>query len=80
MKNIHSEFLPPDYITREAQLRRMKKLIREQLTPMQQETLCAYYFHHKTIEQIANERGVQKSTVCRTLHRAMEKLGKFLKY
>ncbi len=80
MKNTHFEFRPPDYITREDQLKRMRKLIREQLTPMQQETLCAYYFQHKTIEQIARERGVQKSTVCRTLHRAVEKLGKFLNY
>ncbi len=80
MKNIRSEFPPPDYISREAQLRRIKKLIREQLTPMQRQTLCAYYFQHKTIEQIARERGVQKSTVCRTLHRGLEKLGRFLKY
>ncbi len=80
MKNIQSEFRPPDYITREAQLYRIRKLIREQLTPMQRQTIQDYYFNGKTIAEIAVERNVQKSTVCRTLHRAMEKLGKFLKY
>ena len=33
-----------------------------------------------TITQIAQERGVNKSTVCRTLHRAEQKLRKYLKY
>jgi RNA polymerase sigma factor (sigma-70 family) len=40
----------------------------------------AYYFQERTLAQIAQERGVNKSTVCRTLHRAEEKLRKFLKY
>ena len=47
---------------------------------LQRETLMAYYFQELTLEQIAKDRGVNKSTVCRTLHRAEEKLRRFLKY
>ncbi|MBR5463245.1 MAG: sigma-70 family RNA polymerase sigma factor, partial [Butyricimonas sp.] len=40
----------------------------------------AYYFQEQTLAQIAADRGVNKSTVCRTLHRAEEKLRRFLRY
>ena len=55
-------------------------MIQEELTPLQRETLVAYYFQEQTLQQIAAERGVNKSTVCRTLHRAEEKLRRFLRY
>lgn len=47
---------------------------------MQRQTLTAYYFHQQTIPQIAESRGVNKSTVSRTLRRAEEKLRRYLKY
>jgi RNA polymerase sigma factor (sigma-70 family) len=55
-------------------------VIQEELTPLQRETLSAYYFHRQTIPQIAAERGVNKSTVSRTLRRAEDKLRRYLKY
>jgi RNA polymerase sigma factor (sigma-70 family) len=55
-------------------------VIREELTPLQRETLIAYYFQEQTIPQIAADRGVNKSTVSRTLRRAEEKLRRYLKY
>lgn len=67
-------------IPREQQIRRMKLVIREELTELQRYTILAYYFENKTLVQIAEERGVNKSTVCRTLKRAEEKLRRFLKY
>ena len=39
-----------------------------------------FYFHERTITEIAADRGVNKSTVCRTLHRAEQKLRRYLKY
>jgi RNA polymerase sigma factor (sigma-70 family) len=54
--------------------------MREELTQLQRETLLAYYFQEKSITEIAEERGVNKSTVCRTLHRAETKLRRYLKY
>ncbi len=67
-------------LPKEVQLKRMENVIRQELTDLQKETLIAYYFHHKDIVTIAKERGVNKSTVCRTLKRAEERLQQYLKY
>ena len=80
MKNIlYDGYLGPR-LPREVQLKRVQRVIQEELTPLQRETLIANYFQERTITQIAQERGVNKSTVCRTLHRAEKKLRSFLKY
>ena len=80
MKNILYEGYLGPRLPREVQLKRVQRVIREELTPLQREALVAYYFQELTMEQIARERGVNKSTVCRTLHRAEEKLRRYLKY
>ena len=80
MKNILYEGYLGTRLPREVQLKRVQRVIREELTPLQREALIAYYFQEQSITQIAQERGVNKSTVCRTLHRAEEKLRRFLKY
>ncbi len=46
---------------------------------MQRDTVLAYYFQDRSMTEIARERGVHKSTVSRTLHRAEAKLRSFLK-
>ena len=80
MRNILYEGYQGIRLPKEVQLKRVQRVIREELTPLQREALIAYYFQEQTITQIAEERGVNKSTVCRTLHRAEEKLRRFLKY
>ena len=80
MRNILYEGYLGPRLPREVQLKRVQRVIREELTDLQRYTLTAYYFQEMTLEQIARERGVNKSTVCRTLHRAEQKLRKFLKY
>lgn len=77
MRNIHYD---GPRVDRERQLRRIQRIVNTELTPMQQQILIAYYFQHQNIVQIARERGVNKSTVCRTLHRAENKLRHYLKY
>ena len=67
-------------LPREIQLQRMKRVIESELTPIQRETIIAYYFQQKNICAIARERGVNKSTVCRTLHRAETRIRRCLKY
>lgn len=80
MKNIlYDGYLGPR-LPREVQLQRVQRVIAEELTPLQRETLVAYYFQEMTIPQIARDRGVHKSTVSRTLHRAENKLRRYLKY
>lgn len=59
---------------------RLKAVIRLELTELQRYTVVAYYFSGQTMEEIARARNVNKSTVCRTLHRAEEKLRRFLNY
>ena len=67
-------------LPRELQLERVKEVIGRELTPLQRQTLLDYYIQGKNIVQIARERGVNKSTVCRTLHRAERVLRGYLRY
>ena len=69
MKNILYEGYLGPRLPREVQLKRV-----------QRETLIAFYFQEQTLTQIAADRGVNKSTVCRTLKRAEAKLRRYLKY
>jgi RNA polymerase sigma factor (sigma-70 family) len=80
MKNTRSEKYAALGLTKQDQSRRLRRILQEELTDLQRETLFAYYFEKKTIPQIAAERGVGNSTICRTLHRAEEKVKRFLKY
>ena len=56
------------------------EVIRQELTALQRETLLAYYIEELNIVQIAQRRGVNKSTVCRTLKRAEARLRRYLRY
>ena len=80
MKNILYEGYLGTRLPREVQLKRVQRVIKEELTELQRQTLTAYYFHQQTIPQIARERGVNKSTVSRTLRRAEEMLRRYLRY
>ena len=77
MKSTQCEF---SRLSRELQTARLQKLIQRELTELQRYTIVEYYFHKRTMEQIARKRNVNKSTVCRTLHRAEDKLRRFLMY
>ena len=74
MKNILYEGYEGPRLPREVQMKRVNRVIREELTENQREILLAYYIHNQTIPKIAEERGVNKSTVSRTLHRAEKRL------
>ena len=80
MRNISFEGVSSFRLPHKVQQARLHRVIREELTDVQREVLFAYYFDEMTIPQIARERGVHKSTVCRTLRRAEDKLRRFLKY
>ena len=79
-RNTHFEGNASLRLPKQVQLERMNRVIREELTPLQRQTLIAYYFQEQNIPDIARERGVSKSTVSRTLHRAESKLRRFLQY
>lgn len=80
MKNTRYEGYKGIRLPKQVQLQRVQRVIEEELTPLQRETLLAYYFQEQTIPEIAADRGVHKSTVSRTLRRAEEKLRRYLRY
>ena len=80
MKNILYEGYEGPRLPKEVQMKRVQRVIREELTANQREILLAYYIRDLSIPRIAEERGVNKSTVSRTLHRAEEKLRRYLRY
>ena len=64
-----------------SRLRRNMRRVREQeLTPRQNEMLHLYYDLGMSIPRIAQEKGLNKSTVSRTLARGREKLKRYLQY
>lgn len=64
-----------------SRLRRNLRRAREQeLTERQREMVSLYYDQGMTMPQIAEQLGVNRSTVSRTLRRARDRLYRFLRY
>jgi len=61
-------------------LQNLRKVMRDELTPRQRQMVELYYFQRKNIPVIAKELGLNSSTVCRTLHRGMNRIRRYLKY
>lgn len=80
MKNIPYDGYKGPRLSRQLQLERIRQVIRQELTPIQRQTLFAYYFQEMSTVQIAKERGVYRSTVSRTLKRAENRLKRYLQY
>ena len=80
MKDILCEDYQGPRLPPKVQMERIRRVMEQELTQKQREVMLAYYFQDMTIPQIAQDRGVNKSTVCRTLHRAENKLRRYLKY
>ena len=80
MKNIRYEGYLGPRLPREVQLQRVQRVIAEELTPNQREMLTDFYYRKLSMTEIALRRGVNKSTVSRTIRRAEARLRKFLKY
>lgn len=70
-----------DNSERLARLRRGLRQAREQeLTPRQRQMLELYFDQGMTIPRIAEELGLNRSTVSRTLRRAKNRLYRYLRY
>ena len=71
----------PDNAEQLERLRRNLRQAREQeLTPRQRQILSLYYDRGLTMTQIAGKLGLNRSTVCRTLHRSRNRLYRSLRY
>lgn len=80
MRNTLFEGYEGPRLPRQVQLRRLQRVVEQELTEIQREILIAYYFQEKTMEEIARERGICRSSVCRTLHRAEARVRRCLRY
>ena len=65
---------------RQALRQALGRAIREELTGRQREVLLLYYLDQLTMQQVAERLDVNRSTVCRTLQRARERLYACLRY
>lgn len=57
----------------------LREVLKENLTKTQKYYIILYYRDHKTVSEIAQLCGVNKSTVSRTLKRARERLCRAIK-
>ena len=62
------------------QKRILMRILAEELSESQRKTFWAYHVEKKTVEQIAEEQGLNKSTVSRTLKRAEDNVYHITKY
>lgn len=58
----------------------MAKVIKNELTPRQRETIVLYYYKGMGISEIADMLGLTPSSVSRTIKRARDKIYNYLKY
>lgn len=61
-------------------VRNLTRCIREELTPHQRDLLLRYYVSGQNQREIAQELGINKSTVSRTIGRGEERLRMCLRY
>ena len=80
MRTTLCNILPDRRWPKETQLKRIRAVMDNELTEAQRQTLLSYYLQRFTIGEIARMRGVSKSTVCRTLHRAENRIRRYLQY
>lgn len=60
--------------------RNLRRVRQRELTPRQAEMLYLYYDLGRSIPQIAAEKGLNRSTVSRTLARGRERIKRYLQY
>lgn len=80
MKNILYDSELGLNLPREVQLRRIQRVMEQELTEMQRQTLMLYYFEDKRLSEIARIQGIHRSTALRTLRRAEDRLRRYLRY
>ncbi len=80
MRDIRYDGYLGPYLPREVQKKRVARVLREELTTLQRAAVVGYYIQQKSIPEMARERGVNKSTICRNLHRGEARLRRCLRY
>lgn len=79
MRNIASEYFGAR-LDRDTQLRRVRRVVARELSPCQKRVVEGIYYEKLSQAELARRLGVNRSTVCRTLRRAQERLKRCLAY
>ena len=79
MKNTEYDGYLGPRLSRDLQLKRLQRVIDQELTELQRRTVEGYYLEKKSMSELAQERGVNRSTVCRTLQRAERRMRRCLR-
>ena len=58
----------------------LRRVMEEELTPLQLEYMTRHYFGRESMTQIARERGVNKSSVSRGIKNGRERIYRVLRY
>ena len=69
--------------TSQREIERMRRLMRRALSDLsarQREMITLYYFDNRTMPEIARMTGLNKSTVCRHIHKGRRELERLLRY
>ena len=78
---VYTELMAQD---NKEQMNRLKRnlthALRQDITQRQREYMILYYGHNMSMEAIAQQMGVNKSTVSRTLKRGRQRLYRCLRY
>ena len=80
MKNILYDGYCGPWMSRSMQKKRLYNVLENELTEHQRRAVVGYYLEGKTITQLAQEYGVNKSTVWRTIKRGETRMRRCLKY
>ena len=80
MRNIPYDNIWGLELPRDVQLRRMLRVMDQELTEKQRAYLYAYYFEELSPTQIARRYGIHRSTVIHTIRRAEDRLRRYLTY
>ena len=59
---------------------KLTSIIQNELTPRQREVVTKVLLEDRTMESVAQELSVCRSTIFRTYHRGMRKLSRYAKY
>lgn len=80
MKNTRYEGYRGPRLPSKVQHERLLYVMKHELTEKQRRAIEDYYINGKKMPEMAAEYGVNKSTVCRTLHRGLTRLRRYLRY
>ena len=67
-------------LSTETQRARVRRVLEHELTEKQRRAVIGYYFEGKTLQQLAQEYGVNPSTVWRTINRGLARMARCLRY